>query len=243
MLNLENISFSRGKTKILDDLNASAQKASLTILAGGNGTGKTTLLNCLSGLLGIDSGMIKIKDCKIDPESAEWRKTLSYVPDDGGTIPLLTVEEQLHLQCMLSAIEKSKADERIESIIKSLGLADHRSHRADELSAGFRKKLGLALGLIRDADIYIFDEPFSSLDIEAASAFKELLSLLKNKGRIVILSTHSPVFIQDICDRVWILSNGKIRTSSDTKLLNNFAATAARNAEENNTGNLSWIDG
>ena len=191
MLELKNIVLSRGKHKVLDGVNAEASAGRVIALLGENGTGKTTLLNCICGMLKCDSGEIFSGNKAVDPESDEWKEKISYVLDEGSAIPLLTVDEQLRLQCLLSGIGKSEASKRADHIISLLNLEKHRDYRAEELSAGLRKKLGIGLGLIRNAEIYLFDEPFSSLDVYSASDLSRLLGILKRRGRTVILSTHS----------------------------------------------------
>lgn len=177
-------------------------------VVGPNGSGKTTLLHFLSGLLEKDSGSIAFNGQEVNTSSREWKYKSAFVLEDGGTIPLLTVEEQLFLAGTLSGLDPEEAVRRREILIPFLGIEDHREHRGDELSSGLRKRLGLGIGIIRKADVFLFDEPFGSLDIDAAAVFIRILEMLKNKGRIVIFSTHTFPFNKSLCTRVWRLSQG-----------------------------------
>ncbi len=210
MLELSNIRINRGNKNVLNKISAGATSGSITLLLGENGCGKTSLLGGISGLLKMESGEIRFNGKSVDPESEDWRENLSYILDDGGTIPLLSVSEQLQLQCLLNGTKKIEARDRVEAVIRLLNLEKYKSYRADELSAGLRKKLGIGLGIIRNAGIYLFDEPFSSLDALTAAQLLDVLSAIKAKGKAVILSTHSPSFVSSISDSVWMLKNGGI---------------------------------
>jgi putative ABC transport system ATP-binding protein len=136
MLSLRNISVSRGGRTVLEGLSAAAERGDLVALRGPNGAGKTTLLHCLAGVLKCDSGEIRCRDGKVDPGGPEWRRRLSYVLDDGGIIPLLTVEEQLYLQGVLCGVGRTEAVERAGLVIDLLELRGYREYRGDELSLG-----------------------------------------------------------------------------------------------------------
>ena len=207
MLQLKNVSITRGGRKIIDRMSANASNGELVGLLGPNGSGKTTLLQSMAGRLKIASGKMLFRDSVVDTYSREWRHLLSFVPDDGGTIPLLTIEEQLLLQCQLSGINTSDAKARIEYIVGLLEVESYKRYRGDELSAGLRKRLGIGLGIVRDAEIYLFDEPFASLDVGAAATLSAILAGLQNAGKIVFVASHSFPYQKDEFSRIWRLSS------------------------------------
>ncbi|MBI9105232.1 MAG: ABC transporter ATP-binding protein [Spirochaetales bacterium] len=215
MLELQKIVLCRDSKNILNGLWASARRGELTVLLGSNGTGKTSLLHSISGILPRVSGDIIFEGKIVDPASEQWRGQLSYVLDNGGTIPLLTVREQIFLQCSLSDIEDEEAMMRASHVLDLFELNHYRDYRADELSAGLRKKLGIATGIVRDADIYLFDEPFGALDIQSMAVFSRILEVLRSRGKIIIIATHSFQLIASLCDRIWELSNGLVLEHSD----------------------------
>jgi len=210
MLSLQDIVVSRGRKPVLNGLTASADKGEVVALLGPNGCGKTTLLHFIAGALKGDSGDIYYRGRRIDTNSPEWRRTLTYILDDGGTIPLLTVEEQIYLQSVLTGVDRSESSERTRYVLDLLELSKYRDYRGDELSSGVRKRLGIGLGIVGDADVFLFDEPYSSLDVQATAVFGQILKTLKNRGRIVLVASHSFPFPDGLYSRVWSLSGGVV---------------------------------
>lgn len=210
VLSLRDLTVSRGGRTVLEGLSAAAGRGDVVALCGPNGAGKSTLLHCLAGVLKNDAGEIRYRDEKIDPRSPGWRRRLSYVLDDGGIIPLLTPAEQLYLQGALSGLGRREAAGRAGQVIDLLELDSHRDYRGDELSSGLRKRLGIGLGIVRDAEVFLFDEPYSSLDSEAAAVFDGVLRALKRKGRIVVVAAHGFSFPGGLYNRVWTLSGGTL---------------------------------
>jgi putative ABC transport system ATP-binding protein len=208
MLSLRNIVVSRGGRTIINGVSASADKGDIVALLGPNGAGKTTLLHFIAGVLRSVSGDIHYKGRKIDTTSPDWRRSLTYVLDDGGVIPLLTVEEQIYLQSVLAGAGHRESIERARFVIDLLELSKYRDYRGDELSSGVRKRLGIATGIVRDADVLLFDEPYGSLDVQAAAIFGRILKTLKNRGRIVLVASHSFPFLDSLYNHLWSLSAG-----------------------------------
>jgi ABC-type multidrug transport system ATPase subunit len=217
MLSLRDIVVSRGRRTVLNGLTASADKGDVVAILGPNGCGKTTLLHFVAGALKGNSGDIYCEDRRIDTSSLEWRRTLSYVLDDGGTIPLLTVEEQIYLQSVLAGVDRGKASERTAHVLELLDLSRFRDYRGEELSSGVRKRLGIGLGIVREADVFLFDEPFSSLDVQATAVFGRILQTLKNRGRIVLVASHSFPFHDGLYNRLWSLSAGVVVERSNER--------------------------
>ena len=214
MLTLQNVVLSRGGRAVLKNLSSSAKRGDVVALLGPNGAGKTTLLHFIAGILKSDSGDIYYEGGKIDPASRDWRLRLAYVLDDGGIIPLLTIEEQLYLQSVLVGVSHVQSIERSRLIIELLGLTRYRSHRGDELSSGLRKRLGIGLGLVRDAEVFLFDEPYSSLDAQSIAVFSQIILALKNKARIVVVASHAFPYAHDLYNHVWSLSAGVLTDHS-----------------------------
>ncbi len=203
---MRDVTISYRRRPVIENMTANASNGELVGLVGPNGSGKTTLLRFLSGLIKGDSGSIVYGETEIDTDSRRWRSELSFVPDDGGTIALLTVEEQLLLQCQLTGIDPNESVNRVECMIDVLRLGNHRNYASNELSTGLRKRLGIGLGIIRDAGVYLFDEPFTSLDVHTTEIFYGILTALKKSGKITVVATHSFPLRSDICNRIWDLS-------------------------------------
>lgn len=242
MLRLENIIISRGGHSVLNDISIGAVSGDIVALTGPNGTGKTTLLQIISGTLKSDSGNICFKENKVNLNSINWRFKLSYIPEDGGIIPLLTIEEQLYLQCSLTGISHYESSERTNYIIDLLEIGKYRNHRGDDLSSGLRKRLGIGLGIIRNAKVFLFDEPFNALDVQAMTILSRILMILKNRGRIVIVASHSFPYPDNLYNHVWYLSNGIIKDHIEEKKIYNLLDNPFQ-SESGNTEELDipWI--
>ena len=210
MLSLRDVVLSRGGRTVIKNLCASADRGDVVALRGPNGAGKTTLLHFIAGVLKSDSGELYFLGSRIDCRALDWRRRLAYVLEDGGTIPLLTVEEQLYLQSALAGVGHTESLERARLLIDLLELDRYRDYRADELSSGVRKRLGIGLGVVRDADVFLFDEPYSALDIQATMIFGRILMTLRNRGRIVVVASHSFPFSGNLYNHVWTLSAGAV---------------------------------
>lgn len=210
MLSLQDIVVSRGRRPVINGLSALADRGDVVALLGPNGAGKTTLLHFIAGALKSDSGDIFYRGRRIDTTSLDWRRTLTYVLDDGGIIPLLTVEEQIYLQSILTGVDHTESIERTRFVTDLLELNKYRDYRGDELSSGVRKRLGIGVGIVRDADVFLFDEPYSSLDVQATAVFGGILKTLKNRGRIVLVASHSFPFLDSLYNHVWSLSAGVV---------------------------------
>lgn len=242
MLKLKNIVISRGDQTVINDVTVEACPGDVIALLGPNGAGKTTLLHCIAGILESDSGEVLCQGEEVDPDSPEWRNRLTYVLDDGGTIPLLTVEEQIYLQCILTGVGNEEGMKRTGFIIDLLELGKHRGYRGDELSAGLRKRLGIGLGIVRDADIYLFDEPLSSLDVKGMAFFSRIVMTLKSRGRVVLIASHSFPYLNDLCSRVWALSEGTITDYSNREDFRQFFNhTAGADDKYNGEIDIPWI--
>jgi ABC-type multidrug transport system ATPase subunit len=243
MLSLEHIVLTRGNRTVLNDLSVEAERGNVIALLGPNGAGKTTVLHFIAGVLKNDSGHIYYQGQKLDTTSLEWRRKLSYVLDDGGTIPLLTVEEQLFLQCSLTGLSRAESIERAGLVIELLDMRPYREYRGEELSAGLRKRLGIGLGIVRDAEVFLFDEPLGSLDVEAMMIFTGILEALNSSGRVVIIASHSSPLLRGLCNRVWALSGGKAEDYTNREELLELFKHPLPSGRANNSDdiNIPWM--
>ena len=210
-------------------------------MLGANGAGKTTVLQFLSGVLEARSGVLLSAGDRIDPAADSWRRQLSYVPDDGGTIPLLTVAEQLHLQRAFHGVSGTEAEQRTDTVVGLLGLQAFRNLRGDALSVGTRKRLGVALAIIRDARVFLLDEPFAALDAQAVETARGVLKVLSSRRRTVILASHSPAFLQSLANRVWMVRDGVVEDHADPAVVAAFLAAQATDLPSFGHDVLSWI--
>ncbi len=242
MLELKNISISRGKREIVRNASVSAEEGEGTALIGRNGAGKTTLLNCIAGSIEKDSGFVFLNGKDFSLPSEEWRKKFSYSIDSGGIIPVLSVEEQLMLACYLIGLKRGDGRLRIEHILNTFKLKMYRNYYGEELSAGLTKRLSMALTLLNDTAIYMYDEPFNALDIEGIFIFKRIIDFLKGKGKIVIIASHTFPLSKNLFGRIWYISDGSMENIVDPDRKKKYLDYSDSVVGDNDKTNIPWIE-
>jgi ABC-2 type transport system ATP-binding protein len=213
----------------------------IVYLVGPNGAGKTTLLRYIAGIFPCDSGTLSVNGKETDPTASDWPNIVSFVPDDGGTVPLLTVTEQLILRGLLAGLSQKEAEKRAASLRDLLDLQKSADTLACDLSAGLRKRLGIALGILLSSDYYMFDEPFSSVDTNGAAVFVRILETLSRKKRTILLASHSPDIVKEIATRIWVFGDSAVKEISERDEAA-YLSTGHTAGIENEEPELPWIN-
>jgi ABC-2 type transport system ATP-binding protein len=181
-------------------------------LIGANGSGKSTAVRTISGLLVPTEGTVRVcgHDPHSEPDGEAARAALALVPDAPMLYDDLTVRQHLSLVALAHGVTDDGIEERIDTLLERLGL----SHRADflpaELSRGLKQKTGLACALIRPAKLLVLDEPVVGLDPPSQALLVELLLDAKASGTAVLLTTHQMAFADGVADRAIVLSEGEV---------------------------------
>lgn len=182
MIDVLNISKSFGHRKVLNDVSFTLKPGTLTGITGENGSGKSTLLKIMMGELSADHGTVNITG------------TVGYCPQESLVFPTLSVQENLHYFAsayeLTATSNKNKLTSRIDELIEHLGFNAYRNERVQKLSGGTRQKLNLSISLLHDPAICILDEPYGGFDWETYQNFWEVIALLKNKGKTILIVTH-----------------------------------------------------
>lgn len=203
MLTVEGLTKKFGSRRVLADVSFTVGAGEVLGLIGPNGAGKTTVLECLAGLLPINSGTLKYHD---DPLSPRRRKeALFYVPD--GILPWA----QQTVKWLLTFFERlySQAPEKLAELAGPLRLDEISRSRVANLSKGERKRVLLAVGLLTSHPLLLLDEPFDGLDLRQT---REVMTLLRNEsatGRTLFVSIHQLNDAAKVCDRLVLLNAGK----------------------------------
>jgi ABC-2 type transport system ATP-binding protein len=198
----------RRKKDALRALSIEIYKGEIFGLLGPNGSGKTTTIKLLLGLLFPTDGEAFV----FGQPAADVRKNerIGYLPEESYLYRFLNAEETLdfygRLFNMPASVRRSKAQELIEKV----GLKADRKRVLREYSKGMRQRIGLAQALINDPDLVILDEPTSGLDPLGARWMKNLILDLRSQGKTVIMCSHRLEDVQDVCDRIAILSEGDL---------------------------------
>ncbi|MBA4386333.1 MAG: multidrug ABC transporter ATP-binding protein [Verrucomicrobia bacterium] len=199
----------RPKVKAVDDLSLDITRGEVFGLLGPNGSGKSTTIKMLLGLLNATSGTISVFG--ESPHDVETKRSIGYLPEESHLYNYLTPRETLDFYGRLFDMSTGTRRERTGQLLEMTGLAHAAGRPVGEFSKGMARRVGLAQALINDPGLVILDEPTSGLDPIGCRQVKDLILTLAKRGKTVILSSHLLADVEDVCDRVAILYNGRIR--------------------------------
>ena len=189
-------------------------------ILGPNGAGKTTLLSILSTLLLPDRGNVYILGMDALYDERQIRKKVNIVSGNANFLWSLTVKENLQYYGMLYGLTGKEREKKIETLIALFNLKEHRNIPFDELSTGMKQRLSLAKSLINDPEVLFLDEPTVGLDPDVSVRIREeILSIHKNRGMTILLTTHNMKEAEYLCGRIAFLKEGKILTTGTAEAL------------------------
>jgi ABC-2 type transport system ATP-binding protein len=177
---------------------------------GPNGSGKTTTVRMLTGVLEPTSGEVRYKGSPIADDLVAYKRVLGYVPEEPFLYPYLTGREYLQLAARLRGMPEKRATEKIDALLDLLSLHEHRFSPICSYSKGMKQKVLISAALLHDPEIIIFDEPLSGLDVTTALVFKNLVRALAGAGKILLYSSHVLEVVEKVCTRVFILRRGQV---------------------------------
>lgn len=192
----------------VDCLNLTVPAGEIFGFLGPNGAGKTTTIKMLLGFTQPTAGTASLFGCEIDDDSA--RERVGYVPEQPYFPKFLTVLEVVRAHASLSGVPFSQMKKRAEEALNKVRMYEHRYTPLAKLSKGMTQRVGLATALIGDPKLLILDEPSSGLDPVGRKELRDLLQELKDDGKTIFLSSHLLSEMESMCDRVGILSQGKL---------------------------------
>jgi len=198
----------RVKTTAVRDLDLEIPAGTIFGLLGPNGSGKTTTLKMLTGLLHPSVGSVRVLGGA--PRDRATRQRLGYLPETTGMYPYLSARDMLLFYAGLFGIPCKDARRKADALLETTGLAPAAHRPLGEFSQGMTRRLGLAQALINDPELLILDEPTAGLDPAGCRLVKDLLRKMAANGRTVVISSHLLADIEDICEAVCILHNGRL---------------------------------
>ncbi|MCU4716564.1 ABC transporter ATP-binding protein [Halapricum hydrolyticum] len=209
----------------VNDVSFTVERGSVVGLLGPNGAGKTTTIKSILGMVLPDEGSVRIRgiDVHANPRQA-YRHVDAMLEGARNDYWRLTVRENLRYFSTISGVDPNAVADRHESLLAQLDLAGRADTPVRDLSRGMKQKVSLASVLATDADVVFLDEPTLGLDVESSLTLRrELRRIVAERGLTVVLSSHDMDVIEDVCDRVVIMSDGQvIADDSVTSLLGGF---------------------
>ena len=196
-----------GDTQALDGMSFSVGDGELYGFVGSNGAGKSTTMRIALGVLEADSGEVLLDGTPLDDAT---RRRIGYMPEERGLYGKEKVLDQLVFLAQLHGVDKAAAKKRGEELLGELGLGERTNDKLDDLSLGNQQRVQLAASLIHDPDILILDEPFSGLDPVAVDVMSTMLTDHARNGVPVVFSSHQLDLVQRLCDRVGIVTRGRM---------------------------------
>ena len=213
ILELKDIYKSFGEKQVLTGVSFRAEGGKAFGLLGRNGAGKTTSIRILMDVFPANSGAVLI-----DGKPIDYTKVgIGYLPEERGLYPKKVIIDQLMYFAELKGMSRKDAVKSIDYWLERLGMTEYRTKKLDTLSKGNQQKIQLIIALAHDPDIVILDEPFSGLDPVNAMLLKDVVKEQINKGKILLFSSHQMAYIEEFCDSIAILKDGKVAITGDLR--------------------------
>ncbi|MHA2610915.1 MAG: ABC transporter ATP-binding protein [bacterium JZ-2024 1] len=208
VISLQAVHKNYGKTRALDGINLEIHSGEIFGILGPNGAGKTTLLLLLAGVEEPTSGTITLWG--MSTENLAIRSRIGFLPETFSSHEFLTIEETLFLFARFFISSTASIRKRTEEILHRLKLWEHRKKKLSECSKGMVRKVGFACSIIHSPEIWLLDEPTIGLDPSSSAEVKKMVKENRERGGIVVLSSHILSELERICDRVALLNKGKV---------------------------------
>ncbi len=209
MIEVKNLVKKYGNHLAVDDLSFTVEEGQIYGFLGPNGAGKSTTMNIMTGYIGATSGEVLINGHDILKEPEEAKKHIGYLPELPPLYTDMTVTEFLKFVAELKKIEKREIAEAVNEVIEMTQLEEVKNRLIKNLSKGYKQRVGLAQAVIGFPEIIILDEPTVGLDPKQIIEIRELIRELA-KDHTVILSSHILAEVREVCDRILIISKGKL---------------------------------
>lgn len=206
---IQNLTKTYGPQKAVDNISFTVKTGEVLGFLGPNGAGKTTTMKAITSYLIPDSGEISVGSYSVSKEPQMVKKSIGYLPEHNSLYPEMDVIDYLQFVAELQGIPSSKIPGRILEMVEICGLEGEKHKKINELSKGYRQRVGLAQALIHDPAVLILDEPTTGLDPNQIVEIRELIRKI-GREKTVLLSSHILAEVEATCDRIMIINKGKI---------------------------------
>lgn len=202
---VNNLSKSYNGKKVVDNISFKCESGKVFGLLGRNGSGKTTTLRMVTGIIKKDAGEVEWNGKKITQQYSK----IGYLPEERGIYTKEKVSDQMIYFATLKGLSKDKAKSEVKKWLEKFNISEYYDRKVETLSKGNQQKVQLIISIIHDPEIVLFDEPFSGLDPVNMEILKDVIYHLKSRGKSIILSSHMMDFVEKYCEDVLILKEGQ----------------------------------
>src|SRR5579872_611669 len=199
-----------GKFQAIDHLTLTVRKGEIFGLLGPNGSGKTTTINMISGLMRPTSGEVRVMGFDVRHQTRQVRRILGAVPQETALYEELTAWTNMDFHADLFGIPRGEKKERIMKLLELVQLYDRRDSRVGTFSGGMKRRLALARALLHDPQLIYLDEPTLGVDVQARRAIWDYILSLRDQGKTVLITTNYLEEAQALCERLAIIDHGKL---------------------------------
>ena len=219
MLELRKLTKRYNRVPAVENINITLEPGVVYGYLGPNGSGKTTTVRMLTGLLKPSQGHIFYQGRDITEDLVEYRKYLGYVPEEPLLYPYMSGYEYLQLVGRLRSIPQAALDRKVERLFDLFSLRGRRHSPISAYSKGMKQKVLVCAALMHDPDILIFDEPLSGLDVTSVLILRSVVHSLASEGKIILYSSHILEVVEKVCSRVIILHKGRVVANENVSRL------------------------
>ncbi|WP_302389954.1 ABC transporter ATP-binding protein [Eggerthella sinensis] len=203
----------------LDHFNLHIEPGEIFGLLGPNGSGKTTVINCILQLLTFDKGTIELFGQPMRPSSYDLKRRIGIVPQNVAVFEELTVRENIDYFCALYVSDRARRRDLVDEAIAFVGLEDYTKFRPRKLSGGLLRRLNIACGIAHKPELIFFDEPTVAVDPQSRNAILEGIQEMNRQGSTVVYTSHYMEEVEEICTRIMIMDHGQaLATGTNAEL-------------------------
>jgi ABC-2 type transport system ATP-binding protein len=232
VIEIHEVAKAYGEIKALRGVSLRVEPGETFGLLGHNGAGKSTLAKIVCGLLRPDSGTTTICGVDVAQDPLGARAKFGYLPEESVLYDELSAREHLELFADLRRVPRADAAARAERLLGFLDLSEAADRPVGGYSRGMRRKTAIAVAVIGDPEVLLFDEPVGGLDPDGARRFAELLAELKRRNRTVMIQSHILGLVEKRCDRVGILDHGTLTATGTLEDLRELAGQPEADLED-----------
>ena len=206
MLEVKNLVKKFDKNIAVNNISFNVEEGRIFGLLGRNGAGKSTIFRTILNIFKPDSGEVLYNGKKINHKITD---KIGYLPEEGSLIPSYTVLEQFIYYGILKSMSEDEVKKQAIYWLERFNILDYANRKIKELSKGNRQKIQFIIAVLHNPDLLILDEPFSGLDPVSVEEFKKMVLEQKDKGKVIIFSSHRMEHVEQLCDDILLMNKGK----------------------------------